>query len=507
MMHCDKPSRTGPFRTGTIGHWVYNALILISLLSPFSARTQDVVAKEGSYGIDKANGLIVWHQKNLDSLITSHKNIRKFTFGHTFKRVDDHARLSYSEAYRLQDGGEMYDLYITKIPIVNIKVNKDIKDEVKVLGYFSYFSDDRWMQRPMGIEHRGNLSLTFPKKSYDLEFWTDSIHKIKQDVKFQGLKTDDDWILDGLYNEPLRLRSTLANKLWKEVHQPRYRIERPKARSGVDVRYVELFKNGSYQGLYALSESVGRPLLELKEHDQKQVRGELFKASSYEGAPSFLKAPKYNNLFPHWGGFKMEYPILDYRSHWQNLYSLLQLVVNSGDKEFIRDIGNHIDIDNVIDYFLFVNLLRATDNLGKNYYLARYDENSPYFFVPWDLDGVMGIIQDGKRIPTTDDLLSNGLFDRLLRLDPDGLNQKLKERWAALRKAEYSNDTLMGKIVTMYSDLRSNKVYDRERKIWPDTKTEENHLEYLQVWLKDRLAFLDRHFKNMPSALEGGTVR
>ena len=58
----------------------------------------------------------------------------------------------------------------------------------------------------MGIRQRGNLSLRFPKKSYDIEFWNDTISKEKKDLKFEGLRDDDDLILDALYNEPLKVR-------------------------------------------------------------------------------------------------------------------------------------------------------------------------------------------------------------------------------------------------------------------------------------------------------------
>jgi hypothetical protein len=31
------------------------------------------------------------------------------------------------------------------------------------------------------------------------------------------------------------------------------------------------------------------------------------------------------------------------------------------------------NIDNAVDYFIFLNLLYASDNIGKNNYVAKYD--------------------------------------------------------------------------------------------------------------------------------------
>ena len=142
-------------------------------------------------------------------------------------------------------------------------------------------------------------------------------------------------------------------------------------------------------------------------------------------------------------------------------------------------------------------MLRATDNLGKNYYLARYSEGDPYFFVPWDLDGVMGIIQAGKHIATTDDLLSNGLFKRLINTNPNGFKDKMKERWNVLRQTEYSNNMLLGKMEKIYGRFSNEKIYEREYLIWPAKTSMPEQYNYLRTWLKDRLIYLDKHFEGM----------
>ncbi|MEO9892023.1 CotH kinase family protein [Aurantibacter sp.] len=459
--------------------------------------SQKIKARKGSFGIDKSNKIIVWHHSKIDTISFTSSKIKGFKFGNSFKVLDTISSLAYSKEYKVSRKGNIYSLYISKLPLVQVKVRPVINENTKVLGRYKYFNDNNYIKSSVGIEYRGNLSLTYPKKTYDLEFWADSIKNKSKDLKFKDLRDDDDWILDGLYNEPLRIRSYMANKLWLSLYKPSYQTVDKEAKSGIDAVFVEVFKNNKYQGIHTLSESVDRKLLNLKRNNIKNIQGELFKASSYEGAPAFIKAPEFNNLFPHWGGFEMVFPIVDYESHWDNLADFVDLVVNGKDTDFAQSISEKIDINNTIDYFLFVNLLRATDNLGKNYYLARYDENGAYFFIPWDLDGIMGIIQDGKRIVTTDDILSNGLFDRLLEVNPDEYKSKIKSRWKALRKSDFSDGNLLGTIETLYSKLQTEKVYEREHLIWPSEKSVENDYEYLETWLKNRLVFLDAYFKNL----------
>lgn len=463
----------------------------------FNGQAQELLAKEGSFGIDNTHRLIVWHNKNIDSIPLANQSKTSIRFNDTIAFENITSALSYKDPLEVTYRNTPYKIYLTKLPIVNIFVDKEIKDDPKIPANFGYFNGDKYLTSLMGIEFRGNLSLSFPKKSFDLEFWTDSISKNSRDLKFKGLKSDDDWILDGLYNEPIRLRSYMATKLWKKIHQPYYLNSEPKAESGFDVKYVEVFINQKYQGIYVLSESISRKLLQLREVEENKVRGELFKASSYEGAPEFIKAPQYNNVFPHWGGFEMEYPIVNYRSHWDTLAALVNLVVKAEEMDFAQKIEQEISIDNAIDYYLLVNLLRATDNLGKNYYLARYSDGEPYFFVPWDLDGVMGIIQAGKRIATTDDMLGNGLFNRLLEVNPAGFKDKTKQRWNTLRQSEFSDSQLFGKMEKIYDRFSTEKIYEREQMIWPSETTKPEHYDYLRAWLKDRLIFLDKHFEGL----------
>ena len=480
----------------------FNKFSLLLLISVFacagnSNQPQEVVAIENSFGIDVANKLIVWHVENIDSLNANHKKITEFNFGEKYKCKNSAPKLSYSEPLVITKGGTDYTLYITKLPLVHITVNGEINDSSKVLSYLTYFENGKTLNSVTGIEHRGNLSLSYPKKTFDIEIWADSTSKQSKDMKFPGLRSDDDWILDGLYNEPLKIRSTLSSKLWLNIYKPSYQSEEPEAKSGVKTKFVEVFKNNSYQGVFALSEQIDRKLLKLKKAEGQNVLGELFKASSYEGAPAFEKAPEYDNVFPHWGGYEMRYPFINSKSHWDDLAELINLVVTDNEEDFKSRIAQQLDLENAIDYFLLVNILRATDNLGKNYFIARYDQNTPYFKVPWDLDGVLGTIQDGKRIATTNDILSNGLYDRLLESNPDDYRNRLKSRWDELRKKEFSNKSLFGEIDMIYNQFSKNKVYEREEKIWPAKKTKEDHYKYLTSWLNDRLEYLDTYFDSL----------
>lgn len=476
--------------------YIKHLIVLLFIFNSTQFFAQAIVAEKGSFGVDTNNKIIVWHQKNLDSLNTL--SISDLKFDSNFKINEPTKALSYSEIKGTLNNEE-YTLYISRIPLVHITVDTSkINSDYKIAAKFSFYSNKEFVESTIGVRHRGNLSLSFAKKSFDLEFWKDAVSKQSKDVKFRGMRNDDDWILDAMYNEPLHLRSHIAAKLWNKIHKPYYLDKEPKAKSGFEVQFVEVFKNNQYYGIYQFSESVDRKQLKLKKNVGTTIYGELYKADSYKGGPAFTNAPeKYNNLFPHWNGWQIEYPFIDYTSDWDNLFKFTNFVVNSTDQDFVKNIESKVETNNAIDYYLFVNLLKATDNLGKNYYFGKYDTNKPYFFIPWDLDGTLGVIQDGKHEQIPIGVLGNGLFNRLIETNPNNYKNRVKQRWIALRETTFSDEELASRIDKIYNRFTDEKIYQREELVWNSFLNEvpkEEHYKYLKRFLKNRLDFLDEHF-------------
>ncbi len=441
-----------------------------------------------SFEVDSENKLIVWNSKSRVFV----DNIR---FGDDQYLITEKTdSLTTSKAYKAELGKEEFKLYLTSLPILSINAKDSILNEPKTLAQLRYVDKDTIIHNYTGIELRGNSALKYPKKSYDLEIWEDAISKKSKDMKISGLRNDDDWILNSLYNEPVKIRSRFSNKLWLDMHKTRNNREL-KGRAGIKARYVEVFINREYKGIYLLSEQVDRKLLKLKKIENGVVNGVLYKANGYAENTAFTGITPMNNNLPRWSGYEMEYPYENFEAHWEPIYELVDFVVNSDDQKFSTQISQQINIENAIDYFILVNLLRATDNLGKNYFIAKADRSTPFYFVPWDLDGVLGSIQDGKRISTTDDILSNGLFDRLLKENPNNYRSQLKERWNHLRGDLLSTSSLTAKLKHYYTQLDIDNIYERDLALWSPEADHVDDFKYMNHWLHDRVIFLDKYFE------------
>jgi len=401
--------------------------------------------------------------------------------------------IQVGDTLRLVDANKKsYHAYTTTYPIIQIQAPEGIVNEPKRMTQVSYAAGDTIFTAAAGVELRGGSSIKFAKKTYDLNFYTDQTGTENLDVQLAGMRSDDDWILDAIYNEPLRMRSHLGFALWRDIHKPYYRDREPKAKAGITSAFVEVFVNNRYKGIYLLTEQVDRKLLDLKKQEGTVTHGELFQGAMYRGAITFDSITKKNNNFKFWGGYDIKYPD-ELDTYWDNLYPFTDFVINSKDEDFKAGIASQFELDNFIDYFLFINLLRAPDNLGKNVYVARYDIGEPYFYVPWDLDGTFGSLFSGERSPMTVDFLTNGLLRRLIKTNAADFNNRFRDRWQELRNTHFDEDKLLERQEKWYRIFKEDGVYDREKLIWKDLNDDQEQLEYMQKWTKKRLAFLDMY--------------
>ncbi len=366
---------------------IYSLIILFFLSSSqilCTAQNLTITIPENHFGIDNDNSIIISRIENIEDYNNLQTyNELKISFGDDhfmFNTIPDN--LQYSASYQINNtnNSKQYTLYFTELPIISIVASEEILNEPKILANFTYSDNTQTLTSLIGIELRGGSSLAYPKKNYDLEFWTDSTGEDTHNVQFGNLRSDDDWILKSLYNEPLRLRSYTASKLWLNLYTPSYIADEPKAKAGADVAFAEVFLNDTYNGIYNLSEQVDKKQLKLKSFND-HIRGELYKGKSW-GATTFTELPPYDNNLRTWGGYVYKYPKENQITDWANLYQFTDFVINASDEDFSNSIWNKYNEENFASYFMFLNLIRATDNTGKNIYLAKYKKNSEYFYVP-----------------------------------------------------------------------------------------------------------------------------
>lgn len=477
-----------------------NIFYLFLFAFSFIAKANEtIVLNSDMYGIDHSKKLIV-SNNNVESINTTYPNVKtvisldvSYTFSTPVQTVE--AGTPYNVVH--SGNSQIYTLYFTELPLIHITTPHTIVDAPKVWASFRLTENDgNSISSDIGIEYRGGYSQSLAKKSMEIEFWEDNTGAESVDYSLLGMHTDDSWNLQAMFNEPLRFLSKTNNDLWRLFHTIYYIDQEPEAINGITMKYSEMFMNGQYRGVYAVSEKINRKQLKLKKHNGN-IRGELYKGDQWaNGAVTFNWIGPYNNNYDVWDGFEYKHPKEEI--NWSNLYNLVDFVKNGTDADFYSQYQSKFHLGNLVDYYIFLNVLRATDNTGKNLYIAKYNTNEPYFYVPWDLDGTFGIIWHGGQENITTGLLNNKLYNRLWDdCSENGFRETLQARWNSVKQTIFNHDFLMDKFEESYDYLLNNGVYPREEIAWQGYETEYYHLDYMSDWIVNRLAYLDTKFNEV----------
>ncbi len=480
--------------------------LFLLLITTITAAADTLKIAPQYYHIDHKKKIVLVNKKltSINSEASRVKSHIGLDAAYTFSQPVSQVRTNSSYQVKLDDVA--YTVYFTQLPVLSIGARQPIVDTPSRYARFALVqSEGPVVASGMGIEIRGGSSQTNPKKSYELSFWADTTGASSRDVSMLGMRTDNKYNLQALYNEPLRVHSKVSNALWQEIHQIYYKSLEPDAKNGIALEYVELFINDEYQGIYTLGERVDRKQLKLKKYNNDIV-GELYKGTYWDGPVVFTSLSPYDNSSAVWGGFEYKHPTE--QIDWRNLYDFVDFVENSSDQVFYSTYQQKFKLSNAVDYYIFLNLTRAADNTGKNLYIAKYKKGEPYYYVPWDLDGVFGNDWTGTATGPMNDILSNGFYDRLLKdCAPNGFRALLRSRWAELRTTVVTEDHIMAKFRANTTYLATNNTYEREHLAWNGFRADTTQLAYISTWLSSRLRFLDATFSQacapmaaMPSA-------
>jgi hypothetical protein len=451
-----------------------------------------VLVSPGRSGVDHALGLVVIAMEEGEVQAQWPGTKVAVRAGTTFTLAQPQTILSTGEAYAaMGENGLPYTMYFSGLPLYHIRTPHAIVDDPKVPAILTGWSGSELLEeQAIAIEIRGGSSQFYPKKSFLIELRTDTIGDEEMDLPLLGLRSDDDWNLQAGYIEPNRSRSRVGMELWSDIHTVYYAEEEPEARTGVRMNHLELFVNDVYQGLYTLSERCDRKQLKLKQHNGS-IRGELYKGIGLGGSTFTSIPPPYAESAVLWGGWEHEHP--EGYPNWGELSELVTLVVNGTQPGLHAELRERFHLPTMVDYHLFINVLKAEDNTGKNIYLARYDAGAPYFYEPWDLDATFGLSWNGQFNVDPYLFLSNGLYARWFTdLTEGGFVETMCERWTELRSGPITVSGIMDRFRSLYDHLAAQGVYEREELAWPAYTHDPDHLDGLESWLEERISYMDQ---------------
>lgn len=404
-----------------------------------------------------------------------------------------------------------YKLRCTTLPVMNIDCKEEITEEDTVVNMTLFDNREEALQRvtsSAGKMHiRGGSTKSFPKLGYKLSLTMESIggNKRKNTVSLLGMRKDEDWILYAAYNDQEKIRNVFSSNLWTEScgNDNSFGLE-----NGMKYEYIELFLNGNYWGLYAL----GYPIDDLQLGIGEQSEECIYKKVSWNS--------EYPIEYTENGEIEGYRIASKGKDDWNLLYDYYekQNDLNTDSSWF----HSSIDLENAVDYALFVNLIQGKDNAYyntiKNVYITAKrceDGTYTYLYTPWDMDITWGNgwSPDAKNLTvpyesqsTKNQPVEVGSLNKLLVNDDDIAWNAYLNQYHELREGLWSEETIISTIDEYEHQIFDSGAYLRDMNRWPDGSYEnpELKLSVFKEYVLERLQETDRYFDKLKDVKDKG---
>lgn len=346
------------------------------------------------------------------------------------------------------------------------------------------------------LRYRGSKALSFQKKSFAVKLVDEMGEDL--DAGILGMREENSWILDAMAIDRIRMRNRVCFDVWNEMSGTPYETKYGR-RNGTEGKFVEVFMNGSYHGLYCMTDKVNRKLLGLKKVKVDDgggvtVRGLLYKGINWGSGCNLLSYNVADTDADQWNAWELQYPE-DYPSAetWQPLMDLIDFCsYKTGLTTFKNQYQDYFYPENLLDYAVFTLALGVGDNAYKNTFLSTVDmtEAHRYLITPWDMDMSLGGFYNGQRDETLMQIDRYNIvapFNRLYVRNVDGFADREKALWEETKDGVFSTKKIRQRLDDYAEAFKRSGAWQREYEKWnnnpvPLQANLDGELDYVNDW-------------------------
>ena len=389
----------------------------------------------------------------------------------------------------------------------------------------------------IALKYRGNSSFSeSDKKPLALRTLESNVLPdyggAKQKVALLGMPKDNKWCFIAPWCDQTMLRDVLSMEL-----------ARPWFRWVPRMRLCEVFIDGTYYGVYLLSERVSKGKHRLGLDDPGTYEGDL--TGDYHVAVDHGYDPYFASRYKPWQSLdgsrvaqqydiKYEYEDPadeDFATLPAYTRQALQSEVNRMEAAFMADdwqqpdggYRKQIDVQSFIDYMLATELSMNIDGYRLSTHLYKYSQHhaealgtdSRWRTTLWDFNIAWGNANyyDGQQTDRWQYELNLNFpwddcpvpFYWYRMLQDTAYTSAMKQRWQQYRQGNHSDERLMHTIDSLATLITSGGAAQRNEQawgisdrsyIWPIPYYAEDYADavnYLKTWTRRRLQFLDKH--------------
>ncbi len=288
--------------------------------------------------------------------------------------------------------------FSSELPLIYINTNGQvIQDEPKIIANMGIIWNDDGQQNKtggefnhfngkIGIEIRGSSSQMFPKKSYGFELRDENGEGM--DFPLLDLPEEEDWILYAPYSDKTLIRNVLTFTLAGQLDEYAPRC-----------RFVELFLNNKYEGVYVLMEKIKRDknrvdIAKLKPDDlagEDLTGGYIIKIDKTTGSGGSGWHSDFPNKMSTYTYYQYEYPAYDEIHDVQANY--IKKYVHDFEEavyyqEYDPETGyqQYININSFIDYMIINEIAKNVDGYRLSTFLYKDKDGKLNAGPVWDFN-------------------------------------------------------------------------------------------------------------------------
>lgn len=420
-----------------------------------------------------------------------------------------------------------FDNLLSNLPLLVIDTRGvEIPDDPKITAWLKIVDNgpgrmNNWKQDATGydgytgIELRGQSSQVFPKKSFSLELRNEDGSETK--AALLGMPEGEDWVLYAPYSDKTLLRNAITYYLGSRMGawQPRF-------------RFCELYLNGEYMGVYALTEAIKRDInrVGVSKLEHVEISGDdltggyIIKSDKIDG----LAQDQYFTIHPgiryHDSDdyiFTYVYPRYDrivpeQKKYIKEFLTEAENVLNGpGFSDPWRGFRKYFDARTFADYQIIQELTNNVDGYKfSTYFFKDKDSKGGKLHAGplWDFDLAYGnedytdfnIRTDTWLYPRFSDYYG-GRIHWWARMTEDlGYRGLFANRWKSLRQGPFRTDSVLHYLDSSVQYLGEAVQRNFERwpilgeYIWPNYfvgNTYEEETDYLKNWIVERMNWMD----------------
>lgn len=367
---------------------------------------------------------------------------------------------------------------------------------------------------PAQLKTRGATALSYPMKpSFNMKLENEEGEEF--DTNLLDLRKASSFILDAMAIDRICMRNRVCFDLWNEFSRLPYETEFD-SRNGTVGKFVIVYMNDVYKGIYCLTDKINRKLLDLKkpkveDNGDVTIRGVLYKNGTTEIADQ--NTP----------GFFNDYSV--YVAQWHDAWELKepeeypgipawQPLINYYDAGPTNQyVINNFYTYNLIDYSLLIMALGIEDNWGyKNKYFSMKNfigdpEERKFIVTPWDLDTSLGGHYNGDYFNgnyshwSMQQIANSALYPFLTCFTVPDLVEEMKQKWAQLRLTTLSVENVAGKLYGYCDLFEETGAWQEYVDYWNTKKERPRYVDDLRAeidliveWYADRFQQMDAYF-------------